>query len=45
MRWEDGVHQDIRILEVKNWKKIALDRDEWAKFLKKTRAHEGLSSR
>jgi hypothetical protein len=42
--WEDGVDQDMRILEVKNWKKIALDRDEWAKLLKKARAHQGLSS-
>jgi hypothetical protein len=25
----------MRILEVKNWKKVALDRDEWAKLLKK----------
>jgi hypothetical protein len=33
MRWKDGVDQDLRILEVKNWKKFALDRDKWAKFL------------
>ena len=44
MRWEDGVDEDMRILEVKNWKKVALDRDEWAKLLKKARAHQGLSS-
>jgi len=44
LRWEDGVDQDGRILEVKNWKKVALDRDEWAKLLKKARAHQGLSS-
>jgi len=44
MRWEDGVDQDMRILEVQNWKKVALDRDEWAKLLKKARAHQGLSS-
>jgi hypothetical protein len=25
MRWKDGVDQDMRILEVKNWKKVALD--------------------
>ena len=31
-------------LEVKNWKKVALDRDEWAKLIKKTRAHQELSS-
>ena len=44
LRWEDGVDQDMRILEIKNWKKVALDRDEWEKLLKKARAHQGLSS-
>jgi hypothetical protein len=44
LRWEDGGDQDIRILGVKNWKKVALNRDEWAKLLKKARAHQGLSS-
>jgi hypothetical protein len=44
LRWEDGVDQGIRILEVKNWKKVALNRDEWVKLLKKARAHLGLSS-
>ena len=28
--WEDGVGQDMRILGVKNWKKVALNRDKWA---------------
>jgi hypothetical protein len=23
MRWKDGVNQDMRTLEVKNWKKVA----------------------
>ena len=41
MQWEDDVDQDMRILEVKNWKKVALDRDQWAKLLKKARAHQG----
>jgi hypothetical protein len=44
MPWEDGVDQDMTILEVKNWKKVALERDEWAKLLKKARAYPGLSS-
>jgi hypothetical protein len=26
LRWEDGVDQDMRILEVKNWKKVAQGR-------------------
>ena len=41
MRWEDGVDQDTRILGVNNWKKFALNRDEWAKLLKKARATKG----
>jgi hypothetical protein len=44
LRWEDGVVKDTRIIGVKNWKKAALNRDEWAKLLKKARAHHGLSS-
>ena len=44
LRWEDSVDQDMRILGVKNWKKVAFNRDEWAKFPKKAKAHQGLSS-
>jgi hypothetical protein len=33
LQWKDGVDQDMRILEVKNCKKVAIDRDEWAKLL------------
>jgi hypothetical protein len=33
LRCEDGVVQDMRILGVKNWRKVALNRDEWAKLL------------
>jgi hypothetical protein len=44
LRWEDGVVQDTRILGVKNWKRAALERDEWAKLLKKAKAHQGRSS-
>jgi hypothetical protein len=34
----------MRILGVKNWKKVDLNRNEWVKLLKKARAHQGLSS-
>jgi hypothetical protein len=44
LRWEDGVEQDMRLLEFKSWKKVALNSNEWAKLLKKARAHRGLSS-
>jgi hypothetical protein len=45
LRWQDGVDQDMRRLGVKNWKKVALDRYEWAQLLKKARVHQGLSSK
>ena len=44
LRWEDGVVQDMRVVGVNSWKKAALDRDEWAKLLKKARVHQGLLS-
>jgi len=44
LRWEDGVVQDTRILGVNSWKKVAFDRDQWAKLLKKARVHQGLLS-
>jgi len=44
LRWEDGVVQDTRTLGVNSLKKVALDRDQWAKLLKKARVHQGLSS-
>ena len=33
LQWENGIDQDMRILEVKNWKKVSLDKDEWANLL------------
>jgi hypothetical protein len=44
LRWDEGVVEDTRILGFKNWKKADLNRDEWAKLLKKAEAHQGLSS-
>jgi len=44
LRWEYGVDQDMRILEVKNWKRVALKRDEWTKLLKKARVRYRLLS-
>ena len=44
LRSEDGVNQDMRILEVKNWKRVALNKDERTKLLKMAGVHHGLSS-
>jgi hypothetical protein len=38
------VDQDIRLLGGRNWKNLALNKEEWRKLLKKAKAHTGLSS-
>ena len=43
MRWEDCVRQDIRTLGIKNWRSVALNRQEWRELLRKAKAHTGLS--
>jgi hypothetical protein len=43
LRWEECVCQDIRILGVKNWRSVALNREEWRIILRKVRDHKGLS--
>jgi hypothetical protein len=42
-RWEECVCKDIRILGVKNWRSVALNREEWQIILRKAWAHKGLS--
>jgi hypothetical protein len=43
LRWEECVWQDIRILDVNNWRSVALNGEEWRAILRKARAHKGLS--
>jgi hypothetical protein len=38
------VIQDIKILGVKNWRNIAMEKESWQKLLRKARAHIGLLS-
>jgi hypothetical protein len=44
LRCGDRVDQDIRLLRERNWKNLALNREECRKLLKKARAHTGLLS-
>jgi hypothetical protein len=44
LRWEDDVIQDIKTLEVKNWRNVAMEKERWQKLLRKVRAHVGLLS-
>jgi hypothetical protein len=35
LRWEDDVTQDIKTLGVKNWRKVAMEKESWQKLLMK----------
>ena len=36
-RWEDDVLEDIRSMNVSNWKEVAQDRDSWKKAVEQAR--------
>ena len=33
-RWEDDVLEDIKSINIRNWKKVAQNRDSWKKVVK-----------
>ena len=41
LRWCDGV-EDLRTFGIRGWRRRALDRDRWKKFLTAARAQNGL---
>ena len=36
-RWEDDVLDDIKSINIRNWKKVAQNRDSWKKVVKQAR--------
>jgi len=36
-RWKDGVLEDIKSIDISNWKKIAQNRDSWKKVVEQAR--------
>jgi hypothetical protein len=38
LRWEDDVLEDIKNMNVSNWKKVAQNRNSWKKEVEQTRA-------
>jgi len=36
-RWEDGVLEDIKSTNVRNWTKLAQNKDSWKKVVHQTR--------
>jgi hypothetical protein len=42
-RWEDDVLEDIKIINVSNWKKVVQNRDSWKKVAEQARTLYRLS--
>jgi len=36
-RWEDNVVEDIKSMNVRNWKKVVQNRDSWKKVVEQAR--------
>jgi len=36
-RWEDDVLEDIKSINIRNWKKVAQNRDSWKKVAEQAR--------
>jgi hypothetical protein len=43
-RWQEDVMEDLKKLEVKNWKEAAKDRSTWRGLAEKAKTHKGLCS-
>jgi hypothetical protein len=41
-RWQEDVMEDLKKLEIKNWKETAKDRKAWRDLAEKTKTHKGL---
>jgi len=41
-RWTDEVLKDTRVLGVKSWTKVAMDRPAWHDLMEKSKTHTGL---
>jgi hypothetical protein len=42
LRCFDDVREDPRILKIKDWRSIAMDRDDWRLLVQEAKAHRGL---
>jgi hypothetical protein len=42
IKWEDDVMQDIQTVNIKNWRRIAMNRSRWNKTVEQAMTHHGL---
>ena len=43
-RWEDDVLEDTSSTDVRNWKKVVLNRDSWKKVVEQEETYTGCSA-
>ena len=43
-RWEDDVLEDIKSINISNWKKVPQNRDSWKKVVEQARCYIGCSA-
>jgi hypothetical protein len=44
LRWEDNARNDLRKMEVKNWKQRAQERKQWKEIIEQAKTHKELKS-
>jgi hypothetical protein len=42
LRWLDNVCDDLKVLKVRNWKEVAMDRKAWSDLSEKAKTHRRL---
>jgi hypothetical protein len=42
LRWQDDVLEDIKSMNVRNWKNVAQDRERWKKVVEQARTLNSL---
>jgi hypothetical protein len=42
LRWLDSVEENLKNMDVKNWRRKSQDREQWRAILEETKVHQGL---
>jgi hypothetical protein len=42
LRWVDDMCDDLKVLKVRNWKELSMDKKDWSDFTQKAKPHKGL---
>ena len=41
-RWREEVERDLKVLGVRIWRELVIDRDKWGGIVRQAKAHSGL---